>query len=96
MELLKIEDPLERSFYLKESERENWGVRELRRQMKSMLFQRLVLSKDKAEVMKLSEEDQNIEKAEEVIKDPYIFEFTRLPQLPVYKELGFCRVFMTH
>lgn len=86
MELLKIEDPLERSFYLKESERENWGVRELRRQMKSMLFQRLVLSKDKAEVMKLSEEDQNIEKAEEVIKDPYIFEFTRLPQLPVYKE----------
>lgn len=86
MELLKIEDLLERSFYLKESERENWGVRELRRQMKSMLFQRLVLSKDKAEVMKLSEEDQNIEKAEEVIKDPYIFEFTRLPQLPVYKE----------
>ena len=60
VELLKIDDPLERSFYLKECEQENWGVRELRRQMKSMLFQS--------------------------IKDPYIFEFTGLPQLPVYKE----------
>lgn len=86
VELLKIDDPLERSFYLKECEQENWGVRELRRQMKSMLFQRLALSKDKAEVMKLSEEGQIIEKAEDVIKDPYIFEFTGLPQLPVYKE----------
>lgn len=86
VELLKIEDPLERSFYLKECEQENWGVRELRRQMKSMLFQRLALSKDKAQVMKLSEEGQIIEKAEDVIKDPYIFEFTGLPQLPVYKE----------
>lgn len=86
VELLKIEDPLERSFYLKECELENWGIRELRRQMKSMLFQRLALSKDKAEVMKLSEEGQIIEKAEDVIKDPYIFEFTGLPQLPVYKE----------
>ena len=86
VELLKIDDPLERSFYLKECEQENWGVRELRRQMKSMLFQRLVLSKDKAEVLRLSEDGQIIEKAEDVIKDPYIFEFTGLPQLPVYKE----------
>ena len=86
VELLKIDDPLERSFYLKECEQENWGVRELRRQMKSMLFQRLVLSKDKAEVLRLSEDGQIIEKAEDVIQDAYIFEFTGLPQLPVYKE----------
>ena len=85
-ELLKIDDPLERSFYLKECEQENWGVRELRRQMRSMLFQRLALSKDKKEVLRLSEEGQVIEKPEDIIKDPYIFEFTGLPQLPVYKE----------
>ena len=47
VELLKIDDPQERSFYLQECEQENWGVRELKRQMKSMLFQRLVLSKNK-------------------------------------------------
>lgn len=86
VELLKIDDPLERSFYLKECEQENWGVRELRRQMRSMLFQRLALSKDKKEVLRLSEEGQVIEKPEDIIKDPYIFEFTGLPQLPVYKE----------
>ena len=86
VELLKIADPLERSFYLKECEQENWGVRELRRQMQSMLFQRLALSKNKNEVLRLSEQGQVIEKPEDIIKDPYIFEFTGLPQLPVYKE----------
>ena len=86
VELLKIADPLERSFYLKECEQENWGVRELRRQMQSMLFQRLAISKNKNEVLRLSEQGQVIEKPEDIIKDPYIFEFTGLPQLPVYKE----------
>ena len=47
MELLKIDDPQERSFYLRECEQENWGVRELKRQMSSMLYQRLALSKNK-------------------------------------------------
>lgn len=86
VELLKIEDPMERSFYLKECEQENWGVRELRRQMKSMLFQRLALSKDKTEVIRLSTEGQVIERPEDILKDPYVFEFVGLPELPVYKE----------
>lgn len=54
--------------------------------MQSMLFQRLALSKNKNEVLRLSEQGQVIEKPEDIIKDPYIFEFTGLPQLPVYKE----------
>ena len=86
VELLKIEDPLERSFYQKECEQENWGVRELRRQMRSMLFQRLALSKDKQEVIRLSKEGQLIESAADIVKDPYVFEFVGLPELPVYKE----------
>lgn len=86
VELLKIEDYMERSFYLKECEQESWGVRELRRQMKSMLFQRLVLSKEKTEVIRLSTEGQVVEKAEDILKDPYVFEFVGLPELPVYKE----------
>ena len=86
VELLKIDDPLERSFYEKESEEEHWGVRELKRQMKSMLFHRLALSTDKQEVMKLASEGQIIEKPEDILKEPYVFEFTGLPQLPVYEE----------
>jgi len=83
---LKIEDPLERSFYEKECEKEHWGVRELKRQMKSMLFHRLALSTDKQEVLKLASKGQIIEKPEDILKEPHIFEFTGRPQLPVYEE----------
>ena len=86
VELLKINDPQERSFYMHECEQNYWGVRELKRQMNSMLFQRLALSKNKEEVMMLAEKGQIIEKPEDVVKDPYVFEFVGLPELPVYKE----------
>ena len=86
IELLKIDDPLERAFYKKEAENEHWGVRELKRQMKSMLFHRLALSTDKQEVMRLAREGQIVERPEDILKEPYVFEFTGLPQLPVYDE----------
>lgn len=86
VELLKIEDPLERSFYEKESVNAHWGVRELKRQMNSMLFHRLALSTDKTEVMRLASEGQVIEKPEDILKEPYVFDFTGLPQLPTYNE----------
>ena len=86
IELLKIDDPMERSFYEKEAENEHWGVRELKRQMDSMLFHRLALSSDKQEIMRLAQEGQIIERPEDILKEPYVFEFTGLPQLPVYKE----------
>lgn len=86
IELLKLDDNLERSFYEKECESEHWGVRELKRQMKSMLFHRIALSSDKNEVLRLAKEGQVIEKPEDILKEPYVFEFTGLPQLPVYDE----------
>ena len=86
VELLKIDDLHERSFYLHECEQENWCVRELKRQMDSMLFHRLALSKNKEEVIHLAKEGQLIERAEDIVKDPYIFEFIGMPELPVYKE----------
>ena len=86
VELLKIEDPLERGFYERQCESENWGVRELKRQMKSMLFHRLAMSSDKHEVLRLAQEGKIIERPEDILREPYVFEFTGLPQLPVYKE----------
>lgn len=77
---------MERSFYERECEQENWGVRELKRQMKSMLFQRLALSTDKENVMRMAREGQIIERPEDILREPYIFEFTGLPQLPVYRK----------
>lgn len=86
IELLKIDDSLERSFYEKECADEHWGVRELQRQIKSMLFHRIALSKDKKEVLRLAHEGQIIEKPEDILREPYVFEFTGLPELPVYDE----------
>ena len=86
IQLLMIEDILERSFYEKECEKEHWSVRELKRQKKSMLFHRLALSTDKTEVLRLASEGQIIEKPADILKDPYVFEFAGLPAMPVYKE----------
>jgi len=82
-ELLSIEDEDKRSFYEKETENSKWSVRELKRQLNSSLFERLLLSKgeiNKKEVLKLSKEGQLIEKAEDLIREPYVLEFLGIPE----------------
>lgn len=69
-----------------QSEIENWSVRELKRQMKSMLFHRLASSKDKSGVLALANEGAKTESALDLIRDPYIFEFLDIPQRHLYKE----------
>ncbi len=67
-EILKADNDLERNFYFKESEKENWSVRELKRQMKSLLFHRLALSKDKKGVLQLAEKGTEIINPADVLK----------------------------
>jgi len=87
-EIIKAENDLEISFYVKESEKENWSVRELKRQMKNMLFHRLALSKDKTGVLRLAEKGTEIINPADVVKDPYVFEFLGIPhQHPLESEL---------
>jgi len=85
-ELLKIEEPLVRAFYERESMQNDWSVRELKRQINSMLFERLALSKDTKAVVKMAEKGQIIEKPEDAIKDPYILEFLNLKEEITYTE----------
>ena len=85
-ELLKVEESLARSFYEKESIQNNWSVRELKRQINSMLFERLALSKDTKAVMKMAERGQIVEKPEDAIKDPYVLEFLNLEEEISYTE----------
>lgn len=80
IEILKSDSDLEVSFYVKQATKENWSVRELKRQIKSMLFHRLALSKDKKGVLELSEQGQEIQNAEDILKDPYVLEFLDLPE----------------
>lgn len=85
-ELLKVEEPLARSFYEQEAIQNNWSVRELKRQINSMLFERLAYSKDTKDVMKMSKKGQIIEKPEDTIKDPYVLEFLNLKEEASYTE----------
>ena len=79
-ELLKCDDQMELQFYFHEAEKEGWKVRELKRQMKSSLFQRLALSTDKKGILALANEGHQIITAQDIIRDPYVLEFTGLPQ----------------
>ena len=85
-EILKKDDPMEISFYVKQCEIEGWSVRELKRQMQSMLFHRLALSKDKEQVLKLSHEGQQVQNPEDILRDPYVFDFVGLPETYNYTE----------
>lgn len=85
-ELLKCDDPLEMQFYFKEAIKEGWKVRELKRQIKSSLFQRLALSTDKAGVLALANEGHQVMTPQDIIHDPYVLEFTGLPVKKRYKE----------
>lgn len=82
-ELLSISDPDKRSFYEKEAANSNWSVRELKRQIASSLFERLLLSKgdvNKEKVLELAAKGNEIAQPEDIIRDPYVFEFLGLPE----------------
>ena len=82
-ELLIISDPDRRSFYEKECERSGWSVREMKRQIATSLFERLVLSDGKAnreKVYELATKGQELAVPEDIVKDPYVFEFLGIPE----------------
>ena len=85
--LMRIEDIGTRNFYEIEAIQNNWSLRELKRQVNSSLYERLVLSKDKEKVKELAVKGQIIEKAQDVIKDPYILEFLGLDEKSDYSEI---------
>ena len=84
--LMRIENINARNFYEIEAFENNWSLRELKRQVNSSLYERLVLSKDKEKVKELSVKGQIIEKPQDIIKDPYILEFLGLDEKSDYSE----------
>ena len=85
IELLKLDDPFERSFYEKQCISENWSVRELKRQKASLLFHRLAVNKDTDGIMQLAKEGQIFEAENDLIKSPYILEFLGLVGPPAVR-----------
>lgn len=84
--LMRMENSNARQFYEIEAINNNWSMRELKRQVNSALYERLLLSKDKKKIIELSQKGQIIEKPSDIVKDPYILEFLGLEERPNYSE----------
>lgn len=82
-ELLAISDTDKRSFYEKEAINSGWSVRELKRQIESSLFERLLLSRgdaNKEQILALALRGNEISAPADILRDPYVFEFLGLPE----------------
>lgn len=84
--LCRIKNADERAFYEIEAAQNNWILEELQRQFDSALYERLVLSTDKAKIKELSTHGQIIKQPKDIIKDPLILEFMGLEEKPEYSE----------
>jgi len=86
IELLELPDETQRRFYEIECIRGNWSVRELKRQIASLYYQRSGLSQDKAALSKLAHQSAETALPAHVIRDPYVFEFLGLRSRDVMAE----------
>ncbi len=80
--LLRVSRPAARAFYEVEAVKQAWTVRELSRQVSSLLFDRLAKSRDKTGLMRLAAHGQEVLRSSDVLKDPVVLEFLGLPESP--------------
>ena len=85
--LMRIKNEEERQFYEIEALREHWSVRHLQRQYVSSLYERLALSRDKDEVMRLSRDGLQVAEPQDVIKNPITLEFLGLKPDSTHTEI---------
>src|SRR3989338_3799564 len=85
-ELIKIEDITKRRYFEKYTVAENLSVRDLKRQIYSLHYERLLLSKDKKALVEYEKKGNIPAKSEDLIKDPYVLEFLELEEKNVYTE----------
>lgn len=96
IELIKIDDELKRVFYEVETIKGSWSVRELKRQVESLLYERIGLSKDKQSLLQSLENTKEVLIPLSIIKEPYILEFTGLETKEKYNESDLERALLNH
>src|SRR3989344_7423516 len=85
-ELIKIEEEIKRKYFQKYAEQENLSVRDLKRQIYTLHYERLLLSKDKNALIAFEKKGNIPDSTEELIKDPYVLEFLALEEKSRYSE----------
>ena len=84
--LMRIQNEEERDFYEQLAIQENRGKRELSRQYGSSLYERMLIGKDKQQILRLSKKGRLAEKPADLVKDPYILEFLGIPEQTDFSE----------
>jgi predicted nuclease of restriction endonuclease-like (RecB) superfamily len=83
---MRIQNEQERRFYEIEAANQQWTFRQLQRQYGSSLYERLALSREKTELMRLANEGQTIEKPRDMLKSPLVLEFLGMNEKAEYSE----------
>jgi predicted nuclease of restriction endonuclease-like (RecB) superfamily len=81
IEIVSIDNELERNFYLAETTNENWSVRQLRQQKERGLFMQLALCKNREQILALAEKGNAVENPEDIIKSAYTLDFLNIPEI---------------
>lgn len=96
LELIKIEEISKRNFYTNEAINSRWSVRELQRQVGSLLFERLALSSDKNKILALAEKGQELRNSKDLVKDPFVLEFLDIKENTNYLESDLEKNILVH
>lgn len=94
--LIRIDNQDKRDFYITETTKNNWSVRQLERQINSQLFERLLLSNDIKDVLAVARNKKEPSDAKEIIKDPMVLEFLGLKHEAAYYEKDLEQAIITH
>jgi predicted nuclease of restriction endonuclease-like (RecB) superfamily len=94
--LIRLEDADKRGFYMGETEKNAWTVRQLERQINSLLYERLLMSQDKESVLAIAQSQAKPTQPHQVIKDPMVLEFLGLKPQASYYEQDIENAIITH
>ncbi|AUD06724.1 PDDEXK nuclease domain-containing protein [Spirosoma pollinicola] len=94
--LVRLEETSKRAFYMAEAEKNAWTVRQLERQINSLLYERLLMSQDKESVLAIAQSQAKPTKPHQVIKDPIVLEFLGLKPQASYYEQDIEHAIITH
>ena len=95
-ELIRLDDPWCRAFYENECIKGRWSIRQLQRQIGSLLYERTGLSTDKRSVIQRARTQEPRQSISDVLRDPYVLEFTGLSERTEYSELDLETVLLDH
>ena len=95
-ELIRLDDPWQRAFYENECLNGRWSIRQLQRQIGSLLYERTGLSTNKKAVIQRARTQEPRQSISDVLRDPYILEFTGLAERSEYSELELETVLLDH